>query len=152
LAMCFNGCDPEIGFSQNFYFKPFPDSCTQRERERESPDHAFDFAGEPRAQITPRTISTPHTTWSELSHSNALLRPSSSPTTHTSSVLSIAAPRRSHRSCRSQHRADQAKIDSNTTRSRLRRMISPLPQPRDLASRSNLVASLFSFFSQFDRI
>ena len=48
---CFNGFDPEIGFSQNFHFKPFPDSRTKRERE--SPDHAFDFVGEPRAQITP---------------------------------------------------------------------------------------------------
>ena len=27
----------------------------ERERERESPDHAFDFAGEPKAQITPST-------------------------------------------------------------------------------------------------
>ena len=34
----------------------------------------------------------------------------------------------------------------------LRRAISPLPPLRDLASRSNPVASLSSFFSQFDRI
>ena len=51
LTVCFNGFDPEIGFSQNFHFKPFPDS--RAKRERESPDHAFDFVGEPRAQITP---------------------------------------------------------------------------------------------------
>ena len=50
---CFNGFDPEIGFSQNFHFKPFPDSRKKREREprsrlglrrrTQSPDHAFDF-------------------------------------------------------------------------------------------------------------
>ena len=50
LTVCFNGFDPEIGFSQNFHFKPFPDS--RAKRERESLDHAFDFAGKPRAQIT----------------------------------------------------------------------------------------------------
>ena len=52
LTVCFNGFDPEIGFSQNFHFKPFPDSRAKRERERgkrEILDHTFDFAGEPRA-------------------------------------------------------------------------------------------------------
>ena len=58
LTVCFNGFDPEIGFSQNFHFKPFADSRAKRERERERerergkreiPDHTFDFAGEPRA-------------------------------------------------------------------------------------------------------
>ena len=34
LTVCFNGFDPEIGFSQNFHFKPFPDSHVERERER----------------------------------------------------------------------------------------------------------------------
>ena len=61
---------------------------------------------------------------------------SSSPTTHTvptAPVSSIAALRRSSKD-RLQHHA-----------------ISPLPPPRDLASRSNPVASLSSF-SQFDRI
>ena len=48
LTVCFNGFNSEIGFSQNFHFKPFPDSHAKREREREkgrreSPDHAFDF-------------------------------------------------------------------------------------------------------------
>ena len=37
LTMCFNGFDSEIGFSQNFHFKPFPDSRAKRERERETP-------------------------------------------------------------------------------------------------------------------
>ena len=84
LTVCFNGFDPEIGFSQNFHFKPFPDSRAMRERERSHPDHAtnpltspffelnkiqlrlrlqiapFDFAREPRAQITPRTQSLDH--------------------------------------------------------------------------------------------
>ena len=58
--MYFNGFNSEIGFSQNFHFKPFPDSRAKREKERErkkrepksrlrlrrrpqSPDHAFDF-------------------------------------------------------------------------------------------------------------
>ena len=49
LTVCFNGFDPKIGFSQNFHFKPFPDSRATREKERErgrreSLDHAFDFA------------------------------------------------------------------------------------------------------------
>ena len=44
LIMCFNGFAPKIGFIQNFHFKPFPDSRAERERERESPDHAFDFS------------------------------------------------------------------------------------------------------------
>ena len=106
--MCFNSFDPEMVWSENFHFKPFPDSRAERERERESP----------------------------------ILRPSSSPTTiaaHSSdqapirwSILSIAAPRRSSKD-RLQHHS-----------------ISPLP--RYLASRSNPIASLSSFFSQFDRI
>ena len=91
-------------WSENFHFKPFPDSCTQRE--------SLD------------------------------LRPSSSPTTtaaHSSdhapirwSILSIAAPRRSSKD-RLQHHSIS-------------------PPPRYIASRSNPVASLSSFFSQVDRI
>ena len=38
LTVCFNGFDPEIGFSQNFHFKPFPDSRAKRERERKKRD------------------------------------------------------------------------------------------------------------------
>ena len=74
-------------------------------------------------------------------------RLSSSLTTHIAPIApvsSIAAP------CRSHH-TDQAKIDSNAAWSRLHRTISPLPPPRNLASRSNPVASLSSF-SQFDQI
>ena len=48
LTVCFSWFDPEIGFSQNFQFKPFPDSHAKREREREREE-------EERAQITPQT-------------------------------------------------------------------------------------------------
>ena len=60
LTMCFNGFDPKIGFSQDFHFKPFPNSHAKRKRERERGRRAFDFAGEPRAQIMPRTQSLDH--------------------------------------------------------------------------------------------
>ena len=110
LTMCFNSFDPEMVWSENFHFKPFLDSCAERERERE--------------------------------RESPILRPSSSPTTtaaHSSdqapirwSILSIAAPRRSSKDWLQHH------------------SISPLPLY--LASRSNPVASLSSFFSQFDRI
>ena len=53
LTVCFNGFNPEISFSQNFHFKPFLDSRAKRE----SPDHAFGFADESRAQIMPSTSS-----------------------------------------------------------------------------------------------
>ena len=76
-------------------------------------------------------------------------KPSSSPT--TTDRAPIRRPTL-HRSRRSQHRTDQAKIDSKAARSHLRCAISPSHPLRDLASRSNPVASLSSFFSQFDRI
>ena len=84
LTVCFNGFDQKMVWSENFHFKPFPDSRAMRERERSHPDHAtnpltspffelnkiqlrlrlqiapFDFAREPRAQITPRTQSLDH--------------------------------------------------------------------------------------------
>ena len=44
LTRCFAGFDPKIVWSENFHFKPFPDSRTKRERERESPDHSLDRA------------------------------------------------------------------------------------------------------------
>ena len=110
LTMCFNSFDPEMVWSENFHFKPFPDSHAKREREKE--------------------------------RESPILRPSSSPTTtaaHSSdqalirwSILSIAAPRRSSKD-RLQHHSIS-------------------PSPRYIASRSNPVASLSSFFSQFDRI
>ena len=34
-TVCFNSFEPEIGFSQNFHFKSFPNSHAKRERERE---------------------------------------------------------------------------------------------------------------------
>ena len=130
-------------FTSN-HFRTHAQRERERERERgrrESPDHAFDFAGEPRAQITPRTISTPHTTRSELSHSNALLRPSSSPMTHTPPVSSIAAPRRLHRSRWSQHRADRTTpIKQRST-----------PTPLDLASATRSLLRLRCAISPLDR-
>ena len=35
LTMCFSWFDPEMVWSENFHFKPFPDSRAKRERERE---------------------------------------------------------------------------------------------------------------------
>ena len=136
LTMCFNGFDSEIGFNQNFHFKPFPDSRAKREREkeRERPQSSD------RAPVQRPQQRTPQTELQSDDH-----RLSSSLTTHTLPVSSIAAP------CRL-HRADQAKIYCNATRSRLRHTISSSHPPRDLASRSNPVISLSSFFSQFDRI
>ena len=50
LTMCFSWFDPEMVWSENFHFKPFPDSCAKRERDRtqttprtQSPE-PFDFA------------------------------------------------------------------------------------------------------------
>ena len=127
LKMRVFGCAWKINFPE-IIFSYFPDSHLERERERE------------RAQSS--------------DHSSALLRPSSSPTTtdqapvrrptlHWSRRSQHCADRtRSHRSrLRLRiHHADQAKIDSNAARSRLRicRVIEPS------------LASLSSFFSQFD--
>ena len=36
LTVCFEGFDSEMVWSENFHFKPFPNSCTKTERERES--------------------------------------------------------------------------------------------------------------------
>ena len=55
-TVCFNSFEPEIGFSQNFHFKSFPNSHAKREREREREREAKE-----RAQITPRTQSPDHT-------------------------------------------------------------------------------------------
>ena len=35
LTVCFEGFDSDMVWSENFHFKPFPDSRTKRERERE---------------------------------------------------------------------------------------------------------------------
>ena len=43
LTVCFSWFDPEMVWSENFHFKPFPDSRAKRERDR--------------TQITPRTQS-----------------------------------------------------------------------------------------------
>ena len=106
----------------------------QRERERERPQSSN------RAPVQRPQQCTPQTKLQSDDHGS-----SSSLTTHTLPVSSIVAP------CRL-HRADQAKIYSNATRSRLRHTISSSHPLRDLASRSNPVTSLSSFFSQFDRI
>ena len=135
LTVCFNGFDSEIGFSQNFHFKPFPDSRAKREREKREPS--------PQTELQPDDH-----------------RSSSSTMTHTPPILSIAASYQSHQiasvssiavPCQL-HRADQAKINSNAARSRLHHTTSPSHPPHDLTSRSNPVASLSSFFSQFDQI
>ena len=42
LTKCFEGFDSEMVWSENFHFKPFPDSRAKREKERER-ERAFDF-------------------------------------------------------------------------------------------------------------
>ena len=128
LTMCFNGFNSEIGFSQNFHFKPFPDSRAKREREkeRERPQSSD------RAPVQRPQQRTPQTELQSDDH-----RPVSS---------HHATPAPIHTS------TNQANINSNATRSRLRHTISSSHPLRDLASRSNSVTSLSSFFSQFDRI
>ena len=80
-------------------------------------------------------------------HSSALLRPSS-----TTTDQALVWRTRSHWFRRWQHRANQVKIDSNAARSCLCHTILPSYSPHNLASRSNLVTSLSSFFFQFDWI
>ena len=94
--MCFNGFDPEMVWSENFHFKPFPDSCAKTERERERAQ-SLD-----RAPIRRPQQRTPQT---ELQSNNHRL--SSSLTTHTPLVSSIASPCWSHQCRRSQHRANR---------------------------------------------
>ena len=106
----------------------------QRERERER-------ERERKREKDP----SPQTELQSNDHNSALLRPSST-TADRAPVWRI----RSHWSRRWQHRANQVKIDSNAARSCLRHTVSP--SPYNLASRSNLVASLSSFFFQFDWI
>ena len=175
MTVCFNGFNSEIGFSQNFHFKSFPDSRGERERERkkreprsrlrlrrrtQSPDHAFDFADlrthepifklepsthrstNPRTDLRPRAFAPRTHEPISLSLSKILIFYVISPP-----VLSIAAP------CRSHQIAPISSIVASRQSSKdqlQRRSISP--PPRDLTSRSNPVASLSSFFSQFDRI
>ena len=122
LTVCFNGFDPKMVWSENFHFKPFPDPRVKAERERER-----EREEEERVQSSNRApIRRPQT---ELQFDDP----------HSTGLVDG-------------NRADQAKIDSNATRSRLRHAISPSHPPHNLTSRSNPVASLSSFFSQFDRI
>ena len=122
LTVCFNGFDPKMVWSENFHFKPFPDPRVKAERERER-----EREEEERVQSSNRApIRRPQT---ELQFDDP----------HSTGLVDC-------------NHADQAKIDSNATRSRLRRAISPSHPPHNLTSRSNPVASLSSFFSQFDRI
>ena len=65
-TVCFNSFEPEIGFSQNFHFKSFPNSHAKRERERErergkreSPDHATN--PEPRSHLRLHRSTNPQT-------------------------------------------------------------------------------------------
>ena len=120
----------------------------EREKEergrRESPDHSSDRApirrpqtelqsDDPSADPHRATPTPTHTSVNQVKIDSNVNR-LQSPTTYTS------ADRRSHR-------ANQTKIDSNATRSRICRVISPSPSPCDLASRSNPVASLFLLLS-----
>ena len=84
---------------QNFHFKPFPDSCAKTEREREEEERAQSFD---RAPVRRPQQHTPQTKLQSDNH-----RLSSSSTTHTPPVSSIVAPRWSHQSRRSQHRANR---------------------------------------------
>ena len=118
--MCFNGFDSKMVWSENFHFKPFPDSRAKTEREREEEERAQSFDWAPVRRPQQRTPQT------KLQFDD--------------------------RSCRSQHRADQAKIDSNTTRSRLRCAISPLDRtqsPLSLPSSLNLIGFDEFFFLGF---
>ena len=92
--MCFNSFDPEMVWSENFHFKPFPDSHAKRERERER---------EP----------NPQTELQSDDHSSARPRPSFRPTTTDRADRTAPIKQRSHRAdcstapiatpCRSQH-------------------------------------------------
>ena len=63
LTVCFSGFDPEIGFSQNFHFKPFPDSRAKREREREEEERAQSSDRAPvRRPQTELQFDDPHST------------------------------------------------------------------------------------------
>ena len=76
LTVCFSWFDPKMVWSENFHFKPFPDSRVKREREREREenimpstltlhrshwDHAFDFA-----PIAPRSHPRIASRWHRL--------------------------------------------------------------------------------------
>ena len=87
LTVCFNGFDSKIGFSQNFHFKPFPDSCAKRERERER-EREERAQSSDRAPVWRPQQRTPQT---ELNDH----RPSSSLTYQIALVSSMAAPRQS---------------------------------------------------------
>ena len=124
--MCFNGFDLEMVWSENFHFKPFPDSRAKTERERwrresvvlkpsssltTTATHSLDQAPIQRPQ-TELQSDDPHST-GLVDRSTALI----------ALVSSIATPLQSHH-------AFQAKIDSNTTWSSLHIhcTISPLDQ------------------------
>ena len=78
-------------------------------------------------------------------------RPSSSPTTINWAPVRRPTPHWPHQSLQSQHRADQAKIDSNATRSRLRlrRAISPLDRTQSPLSLPSLNLTGFDEFFFF---
>ena len=62
LTVCFEGFDPEMVWSENFHFKPFPDSRAKREKE---PSTSTLSIYEP---ITPSTLPTSHPSISPTSH------------------------------------------------------------------------------------
>ena len=154
LTKCFNGFDLEIGFSQNFHFKPFPNSRTKREREE-------------RAQITPSTLlanpepRSRHEPFPLLTQHGL----SSLTTTHSSDRAPVRRPQielqsddphstglvyRSTVSIAPDWPVSSIAALHRSSKDRLQRH-SISPPPRDLTSRLNPVASLSSF-SQFDQI
>ena len=96
--MCFNGFDPEMVWSENFQFKPFPDSRakTEREREREEEERAQSSNRAPVRQPQQRTPQTelqsndPHST-DLVDLSTAPIKQRSTPT-----PLDLASTARSH--------------------------------------------------------
>ena len=96
LTMCFNGFDPEMVWSENFQFKPFPDSRAKTEREREEEERAQSSNRAPVRQPQQRTPQTelqsndPHST-DLVDRSIAPIKQRSTPT-----PLDLASATRSH--------------------------------------------------------
>ena len=138
-----------------FHFKSFSGQThKERDRERERRERK---KREPRSLLRPSSNLTIRRPQTELQFDDTSADPHrATPTpTHTSvdqvkidsNVNRLQSPTTHTSADRRSHRANQAKIDSNATRSHICRAISPSPSPCDLASRSNPVASLFLLLS-----
>ena len=90
LTVCFSWFDPEMVWSENFHFKPFPDSCAERERE----------------SLVLRPSSSPTTTAAHAPDRALVRRPQTEPIALRQSskdrIAPIAAP------SRLQHRVDRS--------------------------------------------